>query len=341
MKVRLLGTAAGGGAPQWNCACVQCARIRMSGGARTQDCVAVSGDGRAWYLLNASPELRAQLLATPELAPAGVRETPLRGVLLTDAELDHTLGLLCLREASALTVYATVTVLATLDSAFPLRAMLGAYTPVAWQELAADRAMALSGGLTVTAIALGTKRPRYVAGGSAGGGWVCALRVHDAQTGGVLVYAPCLARWDEAFDAALDGADVLLLDGTFATEDEMTVRTSATTTASQAAMGHLPIAESLPHIANRPGLRVIYTHLNNTNPVLSGDSPLAARLRAAGAEVGADGQLITVCPPVSVPESERSPHDETRLETCGSPRRHAAPGRRPAGRSGIRGADAV
>ena len=340
MKVRLLGTAAGGGAPQWNCACVQCARIRVAGGARTQDCVAVSGDGRAWYLLNASPELRAQLLAAPELTPTGARETPLRGVLLTDAELDHTLGLLCLREASALTVYATATVLGALDSAFPIRSVLGAYTPVAWQELAADRAVELGGGLTATVIAVGAKRPRYVSAAEAGE-WVSALRVQDGRTGGVLVYAPCLARWDPAFDAALDGADLLVLDGTFATADEMAVRTRTTTTASQAAMGHLPIAESLPHVANRRGLRVIYTHLNNTNPVLSGDSPLAARLRAAGAEVGADGQLITVCPPEFPPDPERSPHDEPRLETGGRPRRHAAPGRRPAGRSGVRGADAV
>jgi pyrroloquinoline quinone biosynthesis protein B len=340
MKVRLLGTAAGGGAPQWNCACVQCVRSRVAGGGRTQDCVAVSGDGQAWHLLNASPDVRSQLLAAPELAPQPPRRTPLRGVLLTDAELDHTLGLLSLREASALTVYATATVLAALDEAFPLRALLGAYAPVAWQELAGEP-VELAGGLAVTAIPLGDKRPRYAAQPADVDGWAAALRVRDTTTGSVLVYAPCLARWDTAFDAALVGADCLLLDGTFATADELPARAGAGTTTTQAAMGHLPMADSLPHLAGHPGLRVIYTHLNNTNPVLSGDSLQAALVQAAGAEVGADGMLLHLSPHLSQPPAERFPHDEPRPQAGGSPRRRAVAGGRPADHAGVGGADAV
>jgi pyrroloquinoline quinone biosynthesis protein B len=111
VKVRVLGTAAGGGLPQWNCACPGCRTARQAGRALRQDTLAVTGDGRSWYLLNAAPDLR---LDPPELHPGpGLRETPIRGVVLTSAELDHTIGLLTLREASALSVYATPQVLAT------------------------------------------------------------------------------------------------------------------------------------------------------------------------------------------------------------------------------------
>ncbi|MEJ3744915.1 pyrroloquinoline quinone biosynthesis protein PqqB [Actinomycetes bacterium KLBMP 9797] len=289
MRVRLLGTAAGGGIPQWNCACAGCARARGTSAARTQDCVAVSGDGRSWYLLNASPDLRAQLLAAPELAPGpGRRETPLCGVLLSTAELDHTLGLLTLREARELAVYGTAAVLDALAGPFPVRPMLDHYTAVSWHTVAPGTPVPLRGGLAATALPVGAKPPRYAP--ATGGDWVVAYRITDQRTGAALVYAPCLPAIDDAFLDAAAGAAYAILDGTFLHEDEMVRATGGGRTAT--AMGHLPITASLPRLAGLTGTTVLYTHLNNTNPVAaaSGDG----HLTAAGAEVATDGRLITL-----------------------------------------------
>src|SRR3954447_11649227 len=133
VRVVLLGTAAGGGFPQWNCACGLCAAARDGKlSSRTQECVALTGNGREWWLLNASPDIRAQLTATAALRPGpGPRDTPLRGVLLTDAEADHVSGLTVLRGAAGLKVYAAPPVLAALG---PVRAALGRYAPWEWAD---------------------------------------------------------------------------------------------------------------------------------------------------------------------------------------------------------------
>jgi pyrroloquinoline quinone biosynthesis protein B len=263
MRIRVLGSAAGGGVPQWNCACDGCASARRDGQDRRPDTVAVSGDGAAWFLLNASPDLRAQLLATPELRPGpGRRETPVRGVLLTTAELDHTAGLLGLREAASFTVYGTATVLEALSSAFPVRAMLAPYTAIDWQELPRT----LPGGLRVAALTVGEKRPRY-ASPETGSDWVTALRISDAST--VFVYATCLPAWTDAFDDFVRGADLALLDGTFATADELSRSTGRP--GSAADLGHLPVADSWPATAGHPGTTFWYGHANNTNPLARGD----------------------------------------------------------------------
>lgn len=250
MRIRVLGTAAGGGLPQWNCGCAGCRTARTKG-ARTQDGLAVTGAGSAWYLVNTSPDLRAQLLATPELAPApGTRDTPVAGVLLTSAELDHTLGLLTLREAASIHVYAT----ATVRAALPFGPMLECYTTVRWHTVVPDEPTTLDGGLEVVAFAAGGKRPRY-ADPDHGTEWTVAYRFTDLQTGQAFVYAPGLAEWTPAFTAGVAGAAVVLLDGTFATADEFA-----------GASGHLSIEDSLPRIAENPGPRYLFTHLNNTNP---------------------------------------------------------------------------
>jgi pyrroloquinoline quinone biosynthesis protein B len=274
MRVRVLGSAAGGGAPQWNCACAVC---RGGTSDRTQDTVAVSGDGVAWYLVNAGPDIRTQILRTPELrAGPGLRQTPLRGVLLTTGELDHTLGLLSLREAVRLNVYATRTVGEALATAFPLRPMLASYTDLAWHELSGHRD--LEGGLRVRRLTVGTKRPRYAASwGGSGEDWVSALRIADVRTGEAFVHATCLAGWDGGFDSFVAGADVVLLDGTFASEDELTRATGRP--GSARSMGHLPMAEARRHVARHPGTRFWFGHLNNTNP-------------SVGDDVVTDGQLI-------------------------------------------------
>lgn len=256
MRVRLLGTAAGGGVPQWNCACPSCVHVRLTGQHRTQECAAVSANGTDWYLLNTSPDLRTQLITTPELTPGpGSRQTPIRGVVLTDAELDHTLGLFSLREAGSLDVYATGTVLSALEHHLPVRAMAGA----TFRELHYGRAVDI-GGLKVTAFALGDKQPRYVAAAN-GTDWVSGLRIND------MVYAPCFGEWTAGLDEALDRARLAIIDGTFFSAAEM-----------PNVKGHLSIEDSLVHLKRFPGVEFRYTHLNNTNPLLLDGQglPLAA-----------------------------------------------------------------
>ncbi|MFF2041377.1 pyrroloquinoline quinone biosynthesis protein PqqB [Kitasatospora sp. NPDC058170] len=300
LKIRILGTAAGGGLPQWNCGCPGCATARTTGATRTQDCLAISADGAAWYLVNASPDLRGQLLAAPELAPApGTRETPLRGVLLTSGELDHTLGLVTLREAAALTVHAGLPVRRALHGAFPVGPLLAPYTKARWHTAVPGTVLELDGGLRAEPLALGGKRPRYAADQAGEEGeertdWVTGYRFTDAAGRAAAVYAPGLAAWTPAFDRAVTDADLVLLDGTFATDGELAGHTGGSRTSR--GMGHLAVEDSLPELARRPGPRYLYTHLNNTNPLAHPGSPgsaaLAGALTEAGAAVADDGMFI-------------------------------------------------
>ncbi|WP_406480869.1 pyrroloquinoline quinone biosynthesis protein PqqB [Streptomyces sp. NBC_01615] len=294
MKVVLLGTAAGGGFPQWNCACALCAAARDGKlPARTQECVAVSGNSRDWWLLNASPDIRTQLTTTPALAPGpGPRDTPVRGVLLTDAEADHVMGLTVLRGGAGLKLYAAPPVLAALA---PLRAMLDRYAPWEWADSLTEGGFVLVGGLVVSAHPVGSKAPKYVAGPVVDAGWVTAYRIEDLASGGVLVYAPCLGGWTPALDELLATATCALLDGTFYASDEM--GTAVRAPVGQAAMGHLPVSGargSLAALARHPGPRRIYTHLNNTNPLLDPASDAFARVAGTGVEVLPDGAEFVV-----------------------------------------------
>jgi pyrroloquinoline quinone biosynthesis protein B len=297
VRVLLLGTAAGGGLPQWNCACDTCSAARAGTvAARGQDCVAVSGNDRDWWLLNASPDIRTQLAAAPRLAPGpGPRDTPVRGVLLSDAELDHVLGLLVLREAGALRVHAPEAVCHALAADFGMRGVLGAYAGWDWHTAVPGEPFELAGGLMVDAVPVGAKRPRYAAGSTAEGPWVVAYRVRDTASGGVLVYAPCLAAWPPGFGEIVAGAHCLLLDGTFHRGDEM--RSATGDARGQQGMGHLPIAGdggSLAALRDHPWPRRVYTHLNNTNPVADPRSAAHAELVAAGAEVLPDGAELVL-----------------------------------------------
>lgn len=293
VRARLLGSAAGGGVPQWNCACEKCVRARRVGPHRSQDCLVVTGTGERWWLVNASPDIRVQVIAAPELVPGpGRRETPLAGVLLTDAELDHALGLLVLREGSPLAIHATAPVRDALETAFPLRQVLDPYGTTSWHTVQPGKPLRLDERLSATAIPLGSKRPRYAAACPPGPEWVVAYRFEDEVSGGALVYAPCLAAWTEEFDAALAGARWLVVDGTFYREDEMVRATGGGGTASS--MGHLPIESSLPRVGGHPGLEVVYTHLNNTNPVLDPASAEYAAVVAGGGRVGSDGLVMEV-----------------------------------------------
>jgi len=168
MWVRVLGAAAGGGFPQWNCNCPQCRAVRDGSRPcrpRTQSSVAVSADYRRWFLLNASPDLRAQIESFPALHPHGLRDSPLQAVLLTDAELDHTLGLLLLREAGRLEVHATAAVHETLCTGTALLHTLGAYAHVEWRPVAPGREVSLADGLSYRAFPVPTtKRARFGTG---------------------------------------------------------------------------------------------------------------------------------------------------------------------------------
>lgn len=294
MKVRLLGTAAGGGFPQWNCACALCSACRAGSPdvpPRSQDCLAISPDGKDWYLVNASPDIRSQVLAEPSLAPGpGPRDTPLRGALLTDAELDHTLGLMLLRESGGLPVWAPPAVLHALADKFPIRDTVARYGDWQWQPVGTS-----IGGLTVSSFAVSDKHPKYARDSTAKGPWVVAYRIEDQASGGALVYAPCLATWPAGFDEFVVGADCVLLDGTFYSAREMTG--TGTSTAAQHAMGHVPIDGpdgSLARIrsAASPDTRWMYTHLNNTNPVLDRGSPEYHQVADAGVEVPVDGTSL-------------------------------------------------
>jgi pyrroloquinoline quinone biosynthesis protein B len=294
VKVRLLGTAAGGGFPQWNCACALCSACRAGSPdvpARSQDCLAISPDGKDWYLVNASPDVRTQVLAEPALVPGpGPRDTPLRGALLTDAELDHTLGLMLLRESGGLSVWAPPAVLHALADRFPIRDTVARYGDWQWQAVGSSVA-----GLTVSSFAVSDKRPKYARDSTVEGPWVVAYRIEDQATGGVLVYAPCLATWPAGFDEFVAGAGCVLLDGTFYSAREMTG--TGTSAAAQHAMGHVPIGGpdgSLARIRSyaSPGTRWMYTHLNNTNPVLDRSSPEYRQVADAGVEVPVDGASL-------------------------------------------------
>jgi len=260
----------------------------------------VLADGESWVLLNASPDLPAQLAATPALAPGpGLRDTPVRGVLLTDAELDHTLGLLSLRGAPDLRVYAPEPVIDALTEGFPVRGLLDSYAEWSWQPVRAGEPLTVHG-LVVIAYPVSGKRPRYAATAAAEHDWVVAYRIEDPVTGGVLVYAPCLASWPDTFDELTAGADAVLLDGTFFTAGELAEQAGRPAPPGPGAttpMGHLPITGpggSLDRIRERTGVRWIYTHLNNTNPLLDAGSPHRQELAAAGAEVLDDGTELRI-----------------------------------------------
>jgi pyrroloquinoline quinone biosynthesis protein B len=289
MKAILLGTAAGGGFPQWNCACPTCSDPGLS--PRTQDGLAISANGHEWYLVNASPDIRAQILAHKELrAGPGPRETPIKGVFLTDAELDHTLGLLMLRECAGLQVYAPSAVLQALTD---VRSVISNYGKWTWSTISSDQFLA---GFRVKVLAVSNKRPKYVAAGI-GEPWVIAYRFEDPVTGGVLVYAPCLATWPDGFDEFVDGAAYVVLDGTFHDGGELAEK-AASGSGAQSVMGHLPMAASLERIrklgAAQPGTAWAYTHLNNTNPALDPATSQYAGIRAAGVKVPLDGTVLVL-----------------------------------------------
>ena len=266
-------------------------------------CLAVSATGEDWHLVNATPDVRLQIESFPALhpsltaqSPSRLRQTPLHGILLTDAELDHTLGLPILREGTPLDIYATSAVLECLSESFPLRQVLQPYTSLRWREVKPWESFPLeSGRLRVQCIPLGLKKPRYAARMKTKGDWVIGYRFEDAKTNRAIVYAPSIEKWSQELRAVLATASCIFLDGTFWSEDEM-IRVGVGGWTAQD-MGHLPISGAngtAERLSDLPGQRKIYVHVNNTNPVLEEDSIERRYLAERGIEVGWDGMEVEV-----------------------------------------------
>src|SRR6184192_2207446 len=298
MRVIILGSAAGGGVPQWNCGCRNCTEARDTNRSRTQSSVALSADGERWILMNASPDLRTQLAAHRSLwPPSGSRATPVRAVVLTDGEIDHTLGLLLLREsATRLPVYAPGGVTTLLGDEWPLYRVLSAYAGVEPRTLAEGRSVALADGagtplgISCSTTAVARRPPRYArALAPATAAFDVALRLTDERTGGTLGYVPTAGAIDDAVRRVAGGADLLLFDGTFWSDDELAAAGVEAPTAR--AMGHLPVggpSGSLELLPRLDAKRVVLVHINNTNPILCRSSAERARVEAAGIVVGED-----------------------------------------------------
>jgi pyrroloquinoline quinone biosynthesis protein B len=305
MQIRILGSAAGGGVPQWNCRCPNCAAARDGSPdiqPRTQSSVAVSADSRAWFLLNVSPDIRQQILAFPELGPpeGQQRGTAIAGCVLTDAELDHTAGLLLLREGTPVQVFSTSVVRRVSSTIFPIKEILTAFSPAGWTVLPLDEFIDLTlpdgspSGLRVHAFPLGDHLPRFIQG-RGGPGSVVGLQVQDEKTGGRLVYAPCVAEPFPGLKDAMRGADCILIDGTFWDDDEP-IRFGIGERSART-MEHLPVAGpegSLVWLAGLPALVRVYVHINNTNPMLNRRSPEYQQVVDQGVRVSADGDTFIV-----------------------------------------------
>ncbi|REE97598.1 pyrroloquinoline quinone biosynthesis protein PqqB [Thermomonospora umbrina] len=272
MRVQVLGTAAGGGLPQWNCGCRECdgARADASRRRRHASLAVEVAPGRV-YLVNATPDVAEQLERCPWTRPRG-RRSPLAGVILTDAELDHTLGLARLREADELEVMAASAVRRAAGDAL---GMLAAYVTLRWREPGP-----LGEDVTATLEPISDKRPRY-AEHMNGEGWVSALRL--TAGGRSLLYAPAMGVWPDGFG---EDADVVFVDGTFYHEDEP--QRLGISQRGATGMGHLPVEATRARLAALSA-RCFYIHLNNTNPL---NDPAGRLHTGLGVEVATEGMVL-------------------------------------------------
>lgn len=300
MRIHLLGTAAGGGLPQWNCACLNCQAARANPLLhRSQTQVAISETGIDWVLLNASPDLRDQLFRAPYLHPIperGIRNIPVAGVVLTSADLDQILGLLLLREFTPVSIYATPSVLSVLE-ANPFFAMLDRVSGQKRLHAIHDTVIFCPlAGVKITPLALEGNVPAYVPAETRG-----SIKLEEMTTGLILesvsgkraAFLPAVSSIPSDLVKLIGSCDVLLIDGTVWSEDELPRMQPGTPTASS--MGHIPIGGehgSLAALKEVSHVRRIYTHINNSNPILREGSEEQRSVLDAGVEISYDGMVL-------------------------------------------------
>lgn len=308
MKILVLGSGAGGGCPQWNCNCPQCRGLRdgtRAGRVRTQSSIALSQDGEQWVLLNASPDIGQQLRENKALHPRGsLRGTPLKAVILMDAQIDHVTGLLSLREGPPIELYCTPCVFEDLTTGLPILPALQHYCGIHWHLLPvagdtreAEFRLDSQPGLHFRALAVPGKAPPYSPHRSDPAvGDNVALFVQDLRTGRSLFYAPGLADVGEPQMRWMARADCLIVDGTFWSEDEMERTGLGHKRAAE--MGHLPQTDHegrsgmVSLLETMPAARKLLIHINNSNPILDDDGEPRRELARRGIEAACDGMEI-------------------------------------------------
>lgn len=308
MIIKILGSAAGGGFPQWNCNGTHSSNVRAGKSgyrARTQSSLAVSANGRDWVLLNASPDLRQQINDTPELHPSrdgGLRNSPIKAVVVTNADVDHITGLINLREGQPFSIYGSDRVLATLNA----NTIFNVCAPdkVPRIAFALDKPTQLTGagtdlGLTVEAFAVPGKIALFLEKGGdkenygSRDGDTIGLKITATATGKSFFYIPGCAEVDAPLAERIKGAALIFLDGTLFTDDEMVAQGLSHKTGQR--MGHISISGPNGSISAIKPLNIarrIYVHINNSNPVLDENSEARRMVDSAGWEVGYDGMEV-------------------------------------------------
>jgi len=308
VHIEILGSAAGGGFPQWNCNCRNCHSLRsgtFSGKARSQSQVAVSEDQENWFLLNASPDLRTQIERTPALHPChGVRDSPITGVLLSSADIDQVAGLLSLRELQPFSVYCTPSLRRILREDNSVFGMLNRVAnQVSWRDVTPGSRFPLAAvqgettGLCCETFSSGTRYPQYVSPKRTG------LKAEEAtlglmmesSSGKRLAYLPAVPTIEPSLVQRLESVDLVLFDGTFWTDDELIRTQGGGQTARE--MGHVPVSGKDGTLGILAGLRrprKIFTHINNTNPMLDESGPEYRLVREAGWELAEDGSCLSL-----------------------------------------------
>jgi pyrroloquinoline quinone biosynthesis protein B len=307
LRVVVLGAAAGGGVPQWNCGCPVCLEARSDPGLRsTQASIAISADGDHWFLINASPDLRQQLIATPQLQPAAgkLRHSPISGVILTNGEVDAVAGLLSMREGSPFTIYAHAKVLSILkaNSIFDVLNEKNVQRQAIELDQAFEPALpdGASSGIEILPFAVAGKSAWYLEGkvhpgGDDGAGDTLGLRIRDKATGKHFYFLAACADVTDDLKTRLAGAPLVFFDGTVWRDDELILAGLGNKTGQ--GMGHISMSGDTGAIKTLAGLdigRKVFLHINNSNPALLPASPERKMAERAGWQSPADGTEITL-----------------------------------------------
>lgn len=308
LRVVVLGAAAGGGVPQWNCGCTVCreARNKHPEFRRTQASIAISADGDHWFLINASPDLRQQLIATPKLHPkaGALRHSPISGVILTNGEVDAVAGLLSMREGSPFTIYAHRRVLAILETNSIFNVLNEKNVPR--QPIEVDKAFEPTlpdgspSGIDILPFAVPGKGAWYLEGkahpaGDDGTGDTLGLRIDDRASGKYMYFLAACASVTNDLRARLAGASAIFFDGTVWRDDELIAAGLGNKTGQ--GMGHIAMSGDSGAIAALANLdidRKIFLHINNSNPVLLRDSAERKTAEHAGWQIPNDGMEIVL-----------------------------------------------